>query len=197
MDDIKKEELNIGEMNTDDNKLFEAHTELSNDNVKNLSKFIWFKYYRKGYVFVLLWIIALVVSCTYNIILNYTTTGSLSKNSILYSVMIVVSFVFLFMFPRAKMKKDARVLYNYSFYDDRMVISIKSSANSVVEILYSDTSAIKNVCNTKRYVFFMVNKKAGYMLDKNSLPADSEIEFLTYLQHKFAFKYKNYDKYYK
>lgn len=192
MDDIKREKINIGEMNSDDNKRFEVDTELSNDNVRNLSKFIWFKYYRKGYVLVLLCIIVLVINCIYNIISNYTTTGSLSKNSILYFVMIVVSFVFLFMVPRAKMKNDAHVLYNYSFYDNRMVIKISSSTKSVVEIMYSDTSVIKNVCNTKRYVFFMVSNKSGYMLDKNNLPYNSEVEFLTYLQHKFAFKYKNY-----
>lgn len=88
-----------------------------------------------------------------------------------------------------KINEKALGKMNYEFTNDYMLIYNELSSQ---KILYNDISIIKNVCNTERYIYFMTSTKSGWILDKEEISKEDEINFVKYLQDKFKDKFQEF-----
>lgn len=86
-------------------------------------------------------------------------------------------------------EKNKDVLFKYEFSNDYLLISTELASQ---KLLYTDISNIQNVCNTEKYIYIMLNKRSGYIINKSGFNNYDEQDFTDYLKDKFKDKYIDY-----
>lgn len=175
-------------MNNED-ILFENETNFTKEVLQDFSKFINLKYNKFKYwetiIFSFLFLILGIYGAMVQIIIYRARPTIISLVFILFFLQILVLMIKK---PKGNIKVKEKNI-NYKFTEEYLFISTELATQ---KILYTNLNDIQNVCNTEKYIYIMINKKLGYIIDKNSFKNYNEKEFLNYIQDKFKEKYINF-----
>ena len=173
--------------------LYKNETIYNKENLKNFSKFTWLQYNKFKY-----W--AIIIFST--LFLIFGITGGIGQviryqripNTFTLIFILVFISIIMVMIKLAKgnvkiEENNKDVLYKYEFSNDYLLISTELASQ---KILYNDLKNIQNVCNTEKYIYIMINKRAGYIIDKNGFDNYNEQDFTDYMKDKFKDKYIDY-----
>ena len=177
----------------DEKILYKNETIYNKENLRNFSKFIWLQYNKFKY-----W--AIIIFST--LFLIFSIVGGIGQvirfqripNTFILIFILVFASIIMVMIKLVKgnvkieeNNKDA--LYQYDFSNNYLLISTELASQ---KILYNDLNNIQNVCNTEKYIYIMINKKTGYIIDKSGLDNYMEQDFRNYIKGKFKDKYIDY-----
>lgn len=177
----------------DEKILYKNETIYNKENLRNFSKFIWLQYNKFKY-----W--AIIIFST--LFLIFSIVGGIGQvirfqripNTFILIFILVFASIIMVMIKLVKgnvkieeNNKDA--LYQYDFSNNYLLISTELASQ---KILYNDLNNIQNVCNTEKYIYIMINKKTGYIIDKSGFDNYMEQDFTNYIKGKFKDKYIDY-----
>ncbi len=173
--------------------LYKNETKLNKDNLQNFSEFIWLQYNKFKYwaiiIFSTLFLIFGIVGAIGQVMRFQRIPNTFTLVFILIFVSIIIAMIKIVK-GNVKIEENSKnILYKYDFYNDYLLISTKLTSQ---KILYTDLSNIQNVCNTEKFIYIMINKKTGYIIDKNGFNNYEELDFTEYLKNKFKNKYIDY-----
>lgn len=173
--------------------LYKNETKFTKENLQEFSKFIWLKYNKIRY-----WEI-IIFSCLFFV---FGVIGSISQIVNYHKIPNTFTLIFVLIFAivilkmiklakgNAKISPQAQdITYKYEFTDDYLLISTELASQ---KFLYTDLSNIKNICNTEKYIYIMINGSQGFIVDKRGFENYSEQDFTNYLKEKFNDKYINF-----
>lgn len=173
--------------------LYKNETKLNKDILQNFSKFIWMQYNKFKY-----WVI-IIFSTLFLIFGIFGGIGQVIRfqripNTFTLIFILVFASIIIVMIKVAKgnvkiEENNKDVVYKYEFSNDYLLISTELTSQ---KILYNDLNNIQNVCNTEKYIYIMINKRAGYIIDKNGFNNYNEQDFADYMKGKFKDKYIDY-----
>ncbi len=172
--------------------VFKFETNLTKEKLKDFSKFVFLKYNKSKYwtittVFAVLFILCLIALVYQTVFLKISPKTSTIIYGIIY--LTVICIMIKLGMGNVKINEKALGKMNYEFTNDYMLIYNELSSQ---KILYNDISIIKNVCNTERYIYFMTSTTSGWILDKEEISKEDEINFVKYLQDKFKDKFQEF-----
>lgn len=167
--------------------LFKNTTNMNEECKKEFMKFIWLRYNNFEYwIAVIMSIMNLILLGIYRIVSQIRNDGSITSSNISVILGCLVVIFIILRLPNRKTKRTKNLLYKYEFSDKYM-----QSYNGLVlqKIWYTNIEAIKSVCNTDKYIYFMYDKTGGMVIDKRGFDGDEEELFKDYIKNKFNGKY--------
>lgn len=177
----------------DEKILYKNETIYNKENLQNFSKFIWLQYNKFKY-----W--AIIVFST--LFLIFGMVGGIGQvirfqripNTFTLIFILVFASIIMVMIKLAKgnvkiEENNKDTLYKYDFSSNYLLISTELTSQ---KILYTDLNNIQNVCNTEKYIYIMINKRTGYIIDKSGFNNYIEQDFTDYMKCKFKDKYIDY-----
>lgn len=178
---------------SDEKILFENETKFTKEVLQDFSKFIYLKYNKFRYWAAIIFSFLFLIFGIYGAIIQIITYKTIPNT---FSI-VFISFFSIIIFVLIKIakgnikvqEKTKDIIYNYKFTEEYIFISTELATE---KILYTNLNNIQNVCNTEKYIYIMINKKVGYIIDKNGFKNYDEKEFLNYIQNKFKEKYINF-----
>ncbi len=167
--------------------LFKNTTNMNEECKRDFIQFIWLKYNKyKYWTIMILMITNLLLLGVWRIINEIRIYGNISTSSSAFVAIYLIMIFAILWLPNQKVKKNDNMVYKYDFLDEYMQVY---NQLAVEKILYENTSLIKNVCNTKRYIYFMISDARGFIVDKNGFDNYNEEEFKKYIENRFNNKY--------
>ncbi len=173
--------------------LYKNETIFNKENLQNFSKFVWLQYNKFKYwatiIFSTLFLILGIIGGIGQVIRFQRIPNTFTLIFILIFASIIIVMI---KFARGNVKieeKNKDTLFKFEFSNDYLLISTELASQ---KILYNDLSNIQNVCNTEKYIYIMINKRAGYIIDKKGFNNYDEQNFTDYLKDKFKDKYIDY-----
>lgn len=177
----------------DEKILYKNETIYNKENLQNFSKFIWLQYNKFKY-----W--AIIIFST--LFLIFGIVGAIGQVMRFQKIPSTFTLIFILLFAsiiivmikltkgNLKIEENSKdILYKYDFFNNYLLISTEL-ANQ--KILYTNLNNIQNICNTEKYLYIMINKRTGYIIDKSGFDNYNEQDFENYLKDKFKNKYINY-----
>lgn len=173
--------------------LYKNETKLNKDNLQNFSKFIWLQYNKFKYwaiiIFSTLFLIFGIVGGIGQVIRFQRIPNTFTLIFILVFASIIIVMIKLGKGNVKTEENSKGALYKYEFCNNYLLISTDLASQ---KILYNDLNNIQNVCNTEKYIYIMINKRVGYIIDKNGFNNYNEQDFTDYMKDKFKDKYIDY-----
>lgn len=173
--------------------LYKNETIYNKENLQNFSKFIYLQYNKFKY-----W--AIIVFST--LFLIFGIVGGIGQvirfqripNTFTLIFILVFASIIMVMIKLAKgnvkiEENNKDTLYKYDFSNNYFLVSTELASQ---KILYTDLNNIQNVCNTEKYIYIMINKRTGYIIDKRGFINYMEQDFTDYMKGKFKDKYIDY-----
>lgn len=167
--------------------LFKNTTDVNESCKGDFIQFIWLGYNKyKYWTIMILVVINLLLLGVCRIINQIRIYGKITTSSVAFLVVYLLIFFIVLWLPNRKGKSNANIVYNYEFFDEYMQIS---SQLATEKILYTNTNIIKSVCNTEKYIYFMLSGATGFIIDKSGFDSYDEGAFKSYIENKFNDKY--------
>ena len=173
--------------------LYKNETKFTKENLQTFSKFIWLKYNKFRYLEII------IFSCLFFV---FGIIGAISQSVKYHKVPNTFTLIFVLIFAVViiKMIKLAKgnvkinsqandITYKYEFTENHLLISTELASQ---KFLYTDLSNIKNICNTEKYIYIMINNRQGFIVDKRGFENYNDQDFTNYLKDKFNDKYINF-----
>ncbi len=174
----------------DEKILYKNETIFNKENLQNFSRFVWLQYNKFKYwaiiIFSTLFLIFGIVGAIGQVMRYQRIPNTFTLIFILIFVSIIIVMVRLAKGNVKIEEKNKDTLLKFEFSDDYLLISTELSSQ---KFLYTDLSNIQNVCNTEKYIYIMINKRTGYIIDKRGFNNCNEQNFTNYLKDKFKDKY--------
>lgn len=173
--------------------LYKNETKFTKENLQEFSKFIWLKYNKIRYweiiIFSCLFFVFGVIGAISQIVNYHKIPNTFTLIFVLIFAIVILKMIKLAK-GNAKISPQAQdITYKYEFTDDYLTISTELASQ---KFLYTDLSNIKNICNTEKYIYIMINGSQGFIVDKRGFENYSEQDFTNYLKEKFNDKYINF-----
>lgn len=173
--------------------LYKNETKFTKENLQTFSKFIWLKYNKFRYLEII------IFSCLFFV---FGIIGAISQSVKYHKIPNTFTLIFVLIFAVViiKMIKLAKgnvkinsqandITYKYEFTENYLLISTELASQ---KFLYTDLSNIKNICNTEKYIYIMINNLQGFIVDKRGFENYNDQDFTNYLKDKFNDKYINF-----
>lgn len=173
--------------------LYKNETKFTKENLQTFSKFIWLKYNKFRYLEII------IFSCLFFV---FGIIGAISQSVKYHKIPNTFTLIFVLIFAVViiKMIKLAKgnvkinsqandITYKYEFTENYLLISTELASQ---KFLYTDLSNIKNICNTEKYIYIMINNRQGFIVDKRGFENYNDQDFTNYLKDKFNDKYINF-----
>lgn len=173
--------------------LYKNETTFTKENLQTFSKFIWLKYNKFRYLEII------IFSCLFFV---FGIIGAISQSVKYHKIPNTFTLIFVLIFAVViiKMIKLAKgnvkinsqandITYKYEFTENYLLISTELASQ---KFLYTDLSNIKNICNTEKYIYIMINNRQGFIVDKRGFENYNDQDFTNYLKDKFNDKYINF-----
>lgn len=173
--------------------LYKNETKFTKENLQTFSKFIWLKYNKFRYLEII------IFSCLFFV---FGIIGAISQSVKYHKIPNTFTLIFVLIFAVViiKMIKLAKgnvkinsqandTTYKYEFTENYLLISTELASQ---KFLYTDLSNIKNICNTEKYIYIMINNRQGFIVDKRGFENYNDQDFTNYLKDKFNDKYINF-----
>ena len=173
--------------------LYKNETKFTKENLQTFSKFIWLKYNKFRYLEII------IFSCLFFV---FGIIGAISQSVKYHKIPNAFTLIFVLIFAVViiKMIKLAKgnvkinsqandITYKYEFTENYLLISTELASQ---KFLYTDLSNIKNICNTEKYIYIMINNRQGFIVDKRGFENYNDQDFTNYLKDKFNDKYINF-----
>lgn len=173
--------------------LYKNETKFTKENLQTFSKFIWLKYNKFRYLEII------IFSCLFFV---FGIIGAISQSVKYHKIPNTFTLIFVLIFAVViiKMIKLAKgnvkinsqandITYKYEFTENYLLISTELASQ---KFLYTDLSNIKNICNTEKYIYIMINNRQGFIVDKRGFENYNDQNFTNYLKDKFNDKYINF-----
>ena len=177
----------------DEKILYKNETIFNKENLQNFSKFVWLQYNKFKHwatiIFSTLFLIFGIVGAIGQIMRFQRLPNTFTLIFILIFASIIIVMVKLAKGNVKIEEKNKDMLFKFEFSDEYLLISTEL-ANQ--KFLYADLSNIQNVSNTEKYIYIMINKRTGYIIDKRGFNKYDEQNFTDYLKDKFKDKYIDY-----
>lgn len=173
--------------------LYKNETKFTKENLQTFSKFIWLKYNKFRYLEIIIFSCLFFVSGIIGAISQSVKYHKIPNTFTLIFVLIfAVVIIKMIKLAKGNVKINSQandITYKYEFTENYLLISTELASQ---KFLYTDLSNIKNICNTEKYIYIMINNRQGFIVDKRGFENYNDQDFTNYLKDKFNDKYINF-----
>lgn len=173
--------------------LYKNETTFTKENLQTFSKFIWLKYNKFRYLEIIIFSCLFFVSGIIGAISQSVKYHKIPNTFTLIFVLIfAVVIIKMIKLAKGNVKINSQandITYKYEFTENYLLISTELASQ---KFLYTDLSNIKNICNTEKYIYIMINNRQGFIVDKRGFENYNDQDFTNYLKDKFNDKYINF-----
>lgn len=173
--------------------LYKNETKFTKENLQTFSKFIWLKYNKFRYleiiIFSCLFFVFGIIGAISQIVKYHKIPNTFTLIFVLIFAVVIIKMIKLAK-GNVKINSQANdITYKYEFTENYLLISTELASQ---KFLYTDLSNIKNICNTEKYIYIMINNRQGFIVDKRGFENYNDQDFTNYLKDKFNDKYINF-----